>query len=87
MKVSIIGLLTLNLALAFLYIVQGSFMLHPKHIQYEGNKIELAMALLGPPDGVSFGKSGVFLHYKKTRCKSFDMTYHDGYVSIVYTRE
>jgi len=87
MKIRIVELFAVNLVLTLLYFMQGSFIVHPRYVRYEGKQIGFAMTLLGPPCGVSFGKTQVLLHYKSRIHKDFDLAFHGGYVSFVYMRE
>jgi hypothetical protein len=87
MKVRIIGLAGVNLILAVLFCIQGSFVVHPRHIRYDGKHIGVAMLLLGPPCGVSFSRTRLLLHYKNQTHKDFDLAFSRGHVSLVYMRE
>ncbi len=84
MRVRIIGLCVVNLILALLYCMQGSSILYPRYIRYEGKGVGFVMVLLGPPCSVSVGKRNVLLHYRNRTHKAFDVAVHGGYVSAVY---
>lgn len=87
MKCKVYVLLAVNLFIAFFYCIQGTFILHPCNINYQGRQIYFVMALLGPPHSVSFNESYVLLHYQGKKSKNFDIVVQNANVLTIFIRE